>query len=97
MCHVLLKPKILTPDMFCEELRATPHTLDTLIAAIEDDPVFQNASNTAQMPVEDQLTIMLYHFSPDGNATALQGVAIWTNVGKGTVQLVTQQVMTTIL
>ena len=62
-----------------------------LVAAIENDPVFQNNSNTAQM------AITLYRFGHNGNAAGLQGVANWAAVGKGTVLLVTQQVMMVIL
>jgi hypothetical protein len=89
MCHVLLKLKIPRPDKFHKELHVTPRTFDTLVSAIENNPVFWNDSNTAQMVVEEQLAITLYHFGHDGNAASMQGVANWANVGKGTVLLVT--------
>jgi hypothetical protein len=49
------------------------------------------------MPVEEQVAITLYRFGHDSNAASIQGVANWAAVGKGTVLLVTCQVMTTIL
>jgi len=89
MRHVLFKLKIARPNKFREELRVTPRTFDMLVAAIENDTVFQNNSNTAQMAIEEQLAITLYRFGHDGNAAGLQGVANWAAVGKGTVLLVT--------
>jgi len=97
MRHVLLTLKSCRPDKFREELCVTPLTFDALIAAIETDPIFQNNSNAAQMPVEDQLAITLFRFGHDRNAAGLQGVANWAAVGKGTVGLVSQWVMTAIL
>ena len=47
--------------------------------------------------VEEQLAITLCHFGHDGNAASLQSIANWTAVWKGTVLLVTQQVMMAIL
>ncbi|KIL54975.1 hypothetical protein M378DRAFT_18370 [Amanita muscaria Koide BX008] len=91
MRHVLLEVKNPRPDKFREELRVSPCTFDMLVAAIENDPIFQNASNTAQMAVEEQLAITLYRFGHDGNAAGLQGVANWAAVGKGTVLLVTRR------
>jgi len=49
------------------------------------------------MSVEEQLAITLYQFSHDGNVVSLQGIANWADTGKGTVVLVTHQVMTLIL
>jgi hypothetical protein len=97
MRHVLLKLKNARPDKFHEELCVTPYTFNTLVVSIKNDPIFQNGSNTVQIAVEEQLVIALYQFGHDGNATGLQGVANWAAVEKGTVLLVTHQVMTVIL
>jgi hypothetical protein len=95
--HVLTRLKTEREDHFREALRINPTTFDALISAIEDDPIFTNNSNNSQMPIEEQLAITLYRFGHDGNASGLQAVANWAGVGKGTVGLVTQRVMTAIL
>jgi hypothetical protein len=95
--HVLVALKNQRADHFREQLRLNPTTFDTLVAAIEDDPVFVNQSNNPQMPVEEQLAITLFHFGHDGNSSSLQKVANWAGVGKGTVTLATRRVMTAIL
>lgn len=58
--------------------------------------MFYNNSNNAQLPVETQLAIALYHFGHDGNAASLQDVANWAGVGKGTVLLCTRHVLTAV-
>jgi hypothetical protein len=72
-------------------------TFDKIVMKISDDPVFFNESNTPQQPVEEQLTIMLFWFGHYGNVASLQNVANWAGVGKGTVTVATQHVMTAIL
>ena len=47
--HVLVALKNQRADHFREQLRLNPTTFDTLVAAIEDDPVFVNQSNNPQM------------------------------------------------
>src|ERR1700722_8674688 len=83
--------------MFRQELRVSPATFDRLVAKIVLDPVFTNNSQNAQIPVEEQLAIVLFRFGHDGNAASLQKVANWAGVGKGTILLVTRRVMTSIL
>ena len=97
MHHVLFTLKSARPDQFHEELCVTPHTFDVLIDKLQYDIVFGNNSRCPQMPVEGQLAITLFRFGHDGNAASLQGVANWAAVGKGTVLLVTRQVMTAVL
>ena len=89
MHHVLLALKSACPDQCHEELRITPLTFDTLVAKLASDIILGNNLSNLQMPVEEQLTIMLYQFGHDGNAASLQRVANWAAVGKGTVLLVT--------
>ncbi|KAJ8502842.1 hypothetical protein ONZ45_g11386 [Pleurotus djamor] len=95
--HVLRTLKNSRPDHFRQELRVSPHTFDSIVAAIEANAVFFNNSQNAQIPVEEQLAITLYRFGHDGNAASLQSVANWAGVGKGTVLLATRRVMTAIL
>lgn len=95
--HLLLTLKNARPDHFRQELRVSPKTFDSIVSAIEGDPVLFNHSQNPQMPIEEQLGITLYQFGHDGNAASLQSVANWAGVGKGTVLLATRRVMTAIL
>lgn len=95
--HVLGPMKNTRPDLFRQELRVSPLTFDKLVAKISGDPVFANNSDNGQMPVEDQVAIVLFRFGHSGNAAGLQKVANWAGVGKGTILLVTRRVMTAIL
>jgi hypothetical protein len=95
--HILTHLKTEREDHFHEALHKNPTTFDALVYAIEHDPIFTNNSNIPQTPIEEQLAITLYRFGHDGNSSGLQSVANWAGVGKGTVALVTRQVMTAIL
>ena len=95
--HVLLTLKNGRADHFHQQLRINPTNFDALVVAIEHNPVFMNKSNNAQMPVEEQLSITLFCFGQDGNASGLQDVANWAGVAKGTVSLVTWRVMVAVL
>jgi hypothetical protein len=95
--HVLDTLKDTRSDLFRQELRVSPLTFDKLVARIAGDPIFANDSPNAQMPVEDQLAIVLFRFGHSGNAAGLQKVANWAGVGKGTITVVTRRVMTAIL
>ena len=94
---VLVSLKTGRPDHFRQQLRINPTTFDALVTAIEQDPIFMNRSNNAQMPVEQQLAITLFRFGRDGNASGLQDVANWAGVAKGTVSLVSRRVMVAVL
>ncbi|KAF9059460.1 hypothetical protein BDP27DRAFT_1238774 [Rhodocollybia butyracea] len=84
--------------MFRLELRVSPYTFDQLVAAIKDDPILQNNSETAhQAPVEEQLAVVLYRFGHDGNAASLQGVANWAGIGKVTVLVHTKRILAAVL
>jgi hypothetical protein len=95
--HVLIELKNQRPDKFREEIHLTPASFDALVAKIADDPVFSNNSNQPQLPVEVQLSIALYRFGHDRNASRLQSTANWAGVAEGTVHLCTRHVMTAIL
>ncbi|KAJ7699411.1 hypothetical protein B0H16DRAFT_1484226 [Mycena metata] len=95
--HTLGALKDTRPDLFRQEVRMSPFTFDKIVKELAGDPVFANNSSNGQMPVEDQLAITLYRFGHSGNAAALQKVANWAGVGKGTITLVTRRVMTAIL
>ncbi|THU79016.1 hypothetical protein K435DRAFT_584257, partial [Dendrothele bispora CBS 962.96] len=96
--HLLLRLKHGHPDLFRHDLRVTPQTFDSLVAAIEDDEVFMSRSELSpQAPVKEQLAVALYQFGHDSNASGLQSVANWSGLGKGTVHLYTRRVMTAIL
>ncbi|KAF7333256.1 DDE Tnp4 domain-containing protein [Mycena sanguinolenta] len=92
----LYNPRI--PDPICSVKSFGSH-LTHSTGLFTDLPVtvFSNSSNNAQMPVEEQLAIILFRFGHSGNAAGLQKVANWGGVAKGTVILVTRRVMTAIL
>jgi len=91
----VLKPQ--RPDLFREELHVTPATFDKLVTEIKNDPVFANNSQNEQRSVEEQVAITLYRFGHNGNAASQQKVAQWGYAGKGSVGLVTRQVLTALL
>ncbi|KAJ6567854.1 hypothetical protein B0H10DRAFT_1841356, partial [Mycena sp. CBHHK59/15] len=95
--HVLTALKVGQADHFCQALRVSPLMFDTLLAALENDPVFFNNSYHPQLPVEQLGAVALYRFSHNGNAASIQGVANWAGLGKGTVHLFTRRVMTAVL
>jgi hypothetical protein len=80
-------------DIFRSYLRIDPGCFDDLVTVIQDDPVFHNNSNHAQMPVTEQLAIALYRFGHYGNASSTLKVALWAGVGFGTVLLVTNRIL----
>lgn len=85
------------PEVFRAHVRMTPQCFDVLLAALKDDPVFQNQSNLPQrLSVAAQLAIALYRFGHYGNAISTTMVALWAGIGYGTVRLVTNRVMTAI-
>lgn len=92
--HILLTDwKLNHPDIFRSYLHINPPCFDALVLAIQDEDVFHNNSNNAQMPVEQQVAIALYRFGHFGNAASTMKVALWAGVGFGTVPLVTGRVM----
>ncbi|KAJ7060743.1 hypothetical protein C8F01DRAFT_987942 [Mycena amicta] len=97
MIHILTKLKEGRRDHFRAALRITPRTFDALVKELEDNPVFQNNGNSAQMSVDLQLAVALYRFGHDGNAASLQSIANWAGVGKGTVHLITRRILTAVL
>jgi hypothetical protein len=68
-----------------------------LLRLIHDHPVFHNNSNNQQRPVYQQLMVALYHFGSDGAGGARDKVALPFAIGKGTVFLYTERVITAIL
>ncbi|KAJ7645860.1 hypothetical protein B0H17DRAFT_1215838 [Mycena rosella] len=81
------------PDIFRTYLRIDPSCFDDLVAAIQDDKVFQNNSNNPQLPVDQQVVIALYRFGHFGNAASNMKVALQFGIGYGTVNLVTTRVI----
>jgi hypothetical protein len=97
MPHILSVTKLERPDQFREILRVSPTTFDKIVDKIKDDPVFYNNSNNPQIPIEEQLTITLYRFGHDGNASSQAEVGRWAGAGKGSSSLHTKHVMSAIL
>ncbi|THV04471.1 hypothetical protein K435DRAFT_598224, partial [Dendrothele bispora CBS 962.96] len=97
MYQVLFAWKQTRPDLFRQQLRVTPYTFDCLVAALQDDPIWSNFSDSSpQTPVEEQLATLLYRFGHDGNAASLQDVAHWAGIGKGSVVTFTRRGITAI-
>ena len=69
----------------------------TLLHLLHDHPVFHNNSMNPQRPVWQQLMVALYHFGSDGSGGASEKISIKFGIGKGTVYLYTQRVITAIL
>ncbi|KAJ7661278.1 hypothetical protein DFH06DRAFT_964953, partial [Mycena polygramma] len=95
--HVLTALKAGRADHFRQALRVNPQTFDTLVAELEDDPIFFNESNQPQLSVEHQIAVALYRFGHDGNAASIQAVANWAGLGKGTVHVCTRRAMAAVL
>jgi hypothetical protein len=94
LMHLILHEyKYNRPHIFHSFLRIDPDCFDDFIAAIEDDEVFHNNSNNAQMPVEEQAVIALYRLGHYGNAASSLKVALQFGVGVGTVHLVTTRIL----
>ncbi|EIN04729.1 hypothetical protein PUNSTDRAFT_24189, partial [Punctularia strigosozonata HHB-11173 SS5] len=95
--HTLDVMKEQRPDHFRNDLRVSPAVFDRIVAEIEHDPIFSNHSHHAQMPVEEQLAIVLFRFGHNGNSAGVSRIAKWAGVGKGTVENATRRVMTAVL
>ena len=95
--HVLNVLKERYPYRFWQQLCVTPYTFDRLVTTVQDDPIFANNSNCPQIPVENQVAIVLYQFGRFGNGVSLLDVANWAGVGEGTVSLITERVLTALL
>ncbi|KIJ27662.1 hypothetical protein M422DRAFT_139507, partial [Sphaerobolus stellatus SS14] len=60
---------------FRRNLWYLPLTFNLLVTTIEDHHIFENRSNTPQMPVQYQLAITMFRFGHFGNATSVESVA----------------------
>ncbi|KAG8756787.1 hypothetical protein FRC11_005002 [Ceratobasidium sp. 423] len=96
LCMTLHKWHYSRPEIFWGNVWVDPTTFNALVHAIQDDPVFHNNSNNAQIPVEEQVTVALYHLGHYGNAVGIQAVGLWAGWGVGTVDLVTHRFFVTI-
>ncbi|KAF8573191.1 hypothetical protein K439DRAFT_1650049 [Ramaria rubella] len=81
------------PALFRSLLRVTPSTFDVSLSKIQDHPVFQSNSEKQQIPVNQQLAVVLYRFGHYGNAASMQKVGLWAGLGYGTVDKCTRRVM----
>jgi hypothetical protein len=97
LTYTLTTLKQYRADKFREEVRVTPYTFDRIVSEIQDNPVFCNNLNNAQLAVETQLAVFLWRLGRNGNGATLQSAANWAGVSKGTVGDCTRRVMTAIL
>jgi hypothetical protein len=82
---------------FRQNLRVNPETFDALITRIKDDPIFVSDGPQDQMPLNEQLAIMLFHFGHHRNAASVESIAQWAGISARTVINATQRVMTAFL
>ncbi|KAF8579788.1 hypothetical protein K439DRAFT_1620305 [Ramaria rubella] len=89
----LFRYKAEHPALFRSLLRVTPSTFDASLSKIQDHPIFQSNSEKQQIPVNQQLAVVLYRFGHYGNAASMQKVGLWAGLGYGTVDKCTRRVM----
>ncbi|KAG1805224.1 uncharacterized protein BJ212DRAFT_1544182 [Suillus subaureus] len=85
--------KLNHPEIFCSYVRMSPESFNALLAAIQDDPIFQNNLQNTQDPIDRQLAVALFRFGHYGNAATVTKVALWAGIGYGTVRLYTNRIM----
>jgi hypothetical protein len=95
--HLLDHWRVHSPERFCRKLRVEPPTFDSLVAQIEDHPVFYNNSNNFQLPVHVQLGIFLFRAGHYGNASSPEDTAQWCGVSVGAVEKSTDRVIIALL
>jgi hypothetical protein len=95
--HLLDHWRTHSPERFCRKLRVEPLTFDSLVAQIEDHPVFHNNSNNSQLPVHIQLGIFLFRAGHYGNASSPEDTAQWSGVSVGAVEKSTDRVIIALL
>ena len=78
------------PEIFRTYVRVTPECFNAILAAIRDDPIFNNNSQNEQHPVAEQLAITLYRFGHFRNVASTLKVTPWSGVGYGTVDCITK-------
>ncbi|KAF8576129.1 hypothetical protein K439DRAFT_1649368 [Ramaria rubella] len=77
------------PALFRSLLRVTPSTFDALLSKIQDHA-------KQQLPVNQQLAVVLYRLGHYGNAASMQKVGLWAGFGYGTVDKCTWWVLTAV-
>ena len=95
--HLLGHWRVHSPERFCRKLRVEPLTFDSLVAKIEDHPIFHNNSNNSQLPVYIQLCIFLFRAGHYGNALSPEDTAQWSGVSVGAVEKSTDHVIIALL
>ena len=83
--------------LFCKKLRVDPSTFHTLLAMIEDHPIFYNNSNIPQAPPNVQLAIFLNRIGHYGNSASPEDLAQWAGGSTGWIEKCTNRVMVAVL
>ncbi|KAF7292661.1 DDE Tnp4 domain-containing protein [Mycena indigotica] len=78
-------------ERFVNMVRVSPYVFSSIVAMIENDPVFQNNSPNEQTPVDHQLAITLYRLGRFGNGGSIEDIARFAGVGHGSVPLFTNR------
>jgi hypothetical protein len=95
--HLLDHWRTHSPERFCRKLRVEPQTFDSLVAQIEDHPIFHNNSNNSQLPVHIQLCIFLFRAGHYGNSSSPEDTAQWSGISVGAVEKSTDRVVIALL
>jgi hypothetical protein len=95
--HLLEHWREESPDRFCQKLRVDPETFDSLVALIEDNPIFSNNSNCPQLPVPLQLSVFLFCASHYGNAVSPEDMAQWAGISVSGVERCTDRIIVSLV
>ncbi|KXN80887.1 hypothetical protein AN958_06943 [Leucoagaricus sp. SymC.cos] len=74
---------------FWKDLCIASKTFDQLLKKIADNLVFISTGSHKQIPVDEQLTIALYHFGHFRNAASVEAIGQWAGVSASTVVICT--------
>jgi hypothetical protein len=78
-------------DRFIHMLRVSPLIFHTILNLIKDHAVFQNNSSNEQIPVRNQLAVLLYRMGRYGNGASVMDIARQAGISEGAVELCTSR------
>lgn len=81
------------PEKFRKYVCVYPETFDALVEALAPHPVFHIDSQNKQLPVDEQVALLLYRIGHYGNSAGQDKIHDIFGWGYGTVDLVTKRVL----
>ena len=81
---------------FISMLCVSPLVFDVILTMIQDHPIFANRSNNSQIPVKQQLAVMLYRMGCYGNGATVDDIAHIAGCSEGSVENYTERCFTAI-